>query len=56
MDKKYQGKHVNMNKNTTALVEEAQADLTRKLGFKPSLSDTVSYLAKAWKETQPKDE
>lgn len=48
MDKKYLGKAVMLPKNTTEQIEEARTKLTAQLGFRPSMSETISYLARFW--------
>jgi hypothetical protein len=52
MDSKYAGKTVVLNKHTTEIVQRVQAALEKTFGFKPSLSDVVSYLATDWQNRQ----
>lgn len=48
MDKKYAGKSVVLPKAVTETLQKAQTELTKELGFIPSLSDTVAFLAHDW--------
>lgn len=50
MDKKYLGKVVNLPKATYESITEVQAMLTEKLGFTPSLSESIQYLATFYKK------
>lgn len=51
MDRKYIGRTIALPKEAAALLLEVQESLISKLGFKPSLSDTVAYLCKQWSES-----
>lgn len=46
MDKKYIGKAVSLPRETHEALVVAQQELAAKLGFTPSLSETVMYLVK----------
>lgn len=53
MDAKYLGKTVPLPKEAADMLLEVQAALTERLGFKPSHSDTVRFVLKHWKDSQP---
>lgn len=46
MDKKYIGKAVALPKDTYEALLKVQDELNAKLGFKPSISETITYLVK----------
>jgi hypothetical protein len=48
MDKKYAGKAVVLPKDTAERIEAVQAQLSAQLGFRPSTSEVISYLAQFW--------
>lgn len=49
MDKKYAGRAIVLPKDTAALVIEVQQELKKRLGFEPSLSETVAVTVTRWK-------
>jgi hypothetical protein len=51
MDSKYLGKNIALPKDVHNALVEVQEELNNKLGFRPSLTETISYLIKAHKET-----
>jgi hypothetical protein len=46
VDKKYVGKVIALPKDAHEALTKVQDELTAKLGFKPSLSETLVYLIK----------
>jgi hypothetical protein len=46
LDKKYLGKNIALPQATHDALVKIQEELTEKLGFEPSLTETVAYLIK----------
>lgn len=51
MVKKYAGKAVVLPQQTSLALERVQKDVEKKIGFKPSLSETVQFLIKSYDES-----
>lgn len=48
MNEKYIGKQIVLPKDAAALVMRMQDELTKRLGFKPSLSETIAVAVTRW--------
>ena len=56
MDKKYIGKTIALPKDVADRLLEVQTSLTQKLGFEPSLAETIAYMAHEFRKKMEEEQ